>query len=347
MTIDIVDVTFNLETNMRAYADDEFARFQDPRNVWWDEAAIRLLTGSKKQILTWFLSSAQLYDQGQGGNFDYADPVMLETDFTPKTAGAALEIKRQQLEDIDGNGMVGGEGVRAAVKWSSDMGHQFGYWPQMKIADLVNNGESGTAYDGRPFFDTGHFCNGKNSSDGTFSNLLIGSGYALTGTDDTILAALASAYNQIRQIKFPTGQTRMLRPAGILAGPALYPKLARLLDAKFIAMNASVSGAGGSADFSGFASRMGFGRVIEAPELTADEWSKKAIVLCERGPEANLGAFLYVDREPFSIRYYTGRGGGTGVDAILDRADVLEWHASGRNTAGYGHPYLAVKFGNT
>lgn len=350
--IDIVDVTYNLETNMRAISDNEFARFQDPRNVWWDEAALRLTSGSKKQILTWFLSSAQLYDQGKaGGNFDFADPVMLETEFTMRTAGAGLKIQRQQLEDIDGNGMVGGEGIRAAVKWAADMGHQFGYWPQQQIAALVNAGETGTAYDGLSFFNTGHYCNGKNAVDGTYSNLLIGSSYAIGGsgapTDDTILANLAAVYNQIRQIKFPTGQSRMLRPAAILCGPALYPKLARLLDAKFIAANASVSGAGGSSDFSGYVGRMGFGRVIEAPELTAAEWAYKAIVLCERGEEADLGAFMYIDREPFSIRYYTGRGGGTGVDAILDRSDTLEWHASGRNTAAYGHPFLAIKFGTS
>jgi hypothetical protein len=32
-----------------------------------------------------------------------------------------------------------------------------------------------------------------------------------------------------------------------------------------------------------------------------------------------MGAFVYYDREPFKITYYTGNGGGTGVDANLDR----------------------------
>lgn len=354
MAVSIVDVTYNLEANMRAVSDDEFARFQDPLNVWWDEATARITTGSKKQIMTWFLSSAQLYDQGTaGGNFDFADPLMLETDFTVKTAGAAMRLQRQQLEDIDNNtGVAGGEGIRAAVKWAADMGHQFGYWPQQQIANLIINGATtaiAPAYDGLSFFNAAHYCNGKDSSDGTFSNLLDGASYQIDSsvTDDTILANLAAVYQQIRGIKFPTGQPRMLRPAAILAGPALYPRLARLLDAKFIAANASVSGAGGTADVAGYVGRMGFGRVIEAPELTAAEWSKFAIVLVERGPEADLGAFMYIDREPFTIRYYTGRGGGVGVDAMLDRADQLEWHASGRNVAGYGHPFLAVKFGKT
>jgi len=56
-----------------------------------------------------------------------------------------------------------------------------------------------------------------------------------------------------------------------------------------------------------------------------------------------FGAFVYVDREAFRITYYTGQGGGNGVDAILDRADELEWHCKGRNVAGYGHPYTFFK----
>lgn len=343
--INFPSVVFDIETNMRALVDDEFARLQDPRNTWWDLAATRLTTGTKKQILTWFVSSAKLYDQGKGGNFDFAEPQMITKEITPGTAGAALKIRRTDLEDIDGNGMIGGEGVQAATKWAKDMGHQFGYWPQEKIAELVTQAETGTTYDGLAFFHAAHYTNGIDSSDGTFANLLSGSTYApsASATDDTVLAALAAVYKAMRAVKFPTGQVRMLRPSAILCGPALYPKMARLLDAKFIAANASVSGAGGTADFAGHLSRMGYGKVTEAPELVDSEWDTNYIVLADRGGEAELGPFAYVDREPFSIRYYTGRGGGVGVDAILDRADMLEWHASGRNVATYGHPFLAFK----
>ena len=347
--IDIVSWTQDVETNMRAIANDEFARFQQPMNKWWDAAATRLTVATKTQIITWFVNSAQLYPQGQGGNFSYSDPMQLKTDFTPETSGAAVEVRRQEIEDIDGNGVLSGAALGPLTSWARDMGHQFGYWPQLKIAALVKAAEGTTiapAYDGLAFFHAAHYCNGKDSSNGTYANLLSGSTYApgTSATDDARLAALAKVYTAMRAVKNATGsQVRMLRPAAILCGPALYPIMARLLDAKFIAANASVSGAGGTADFAGFLSRMGYGRVIEAPELTEAEWDTNYIVLADRGGEADLGAFIYLDREPYSIRYYTGRGGGTGVDQALDAADILKWHASGRNVAGYGHPFLAFK----
>ena len=349
MGIDIVTWTADVETNMRSIVNDEFSRFQRPENRWWDAAATRLTIGTRTQIIAWFVNSARLYPQGEGGgNFSYANPLQLDTKFTPTTTGAAVQVRRQEIEDIDQNGMLSGAALGPLTSWSRDMGHQFGYWPQFQIAELVKNAEGTTiapAYDGLAFFATGHYNNGKDSSDGTYDNLLSGSTYApaASATDDVWMAALAATYLAMAKVKFATGQVRMLRPAAILCGPALYPKIARLLDSKFIAAGASVSGSGGSSDFSGFLSRLGYGKVILAPELIADEWATNYIVLADRGGEADLGAFIYLDREPFSIRYYTGRGGGTGVDAILDSADRLEWHASGRNIAGYGHPFLAFK----
>lgn len=48
-----------------------------------------------------------------------------------------------------------------------------------------------------------------------------------------------------------------------------------------------------------------------------------------------LGAFVYSEREPFTIRMY-----GPMDQVALDRMKILEWHNDGRNTAMYGHPYL-------
>lgn len=350
MGIDIVSWTQDVETNMRAISNDEYARFQRPENKWWDAAATRLTTATRKQIITWFVNSAKLYPQGQGGNFSYADPLQLKAEYTPETTGAAVEVRRQEIEDIDENGMLSGAALGPLTQWARDMGRQFGYRPQEALSTLVIKGETtdvAPAYDGLSFFTTGHYTNGKDSSDGTFSNLLLGSGYRIDSgvTLDQAAINLAAVYAQMRAVKFATGQVRMLRPAAILCGPAMFPRVAQLLDAKFLAI-AAASG-GGSGDFTGYTQRMGYGKVIEAPELVGSDWDSHYIVLADRGGEADLGPFLYIDREPYSIRYYTGRGGGTGVDATLDAADVLKWHASGRNVAGYGHPFLAFKCGAT
>jgi phage major head subunit gpT-like protein len=336
----------DFESNMRVLTENEYARFQDPANTWWDLIARVKPSMTKRELVAWFLSTAQIYDQGEGGGtFRFQDPLMIETEFTPRTAGAGLRIKRQQFEDIDGNGIDGGEGLQAGALWSRDMGAQFGYWPQLKVAELLKNGEIGTGYDGLPFFHTGHYLNGTDSGAGTYSNLLVGAGYRIDSgvTLDQAAINLAAVYKAIRSIKMPNGkQQRMLRPAGILCGPAMFPRVSQLLDAKFLAIAAAGGGAG-SGDFTGYVSRMGYGKVTEAPELVESEYDTSYYVVVEQLGSSELGALVYLQREAFSVRYYTGRGGGIGIDAILDRLDVLEWHASGRNGVGYGHPYLLLK----
>jgi len=344
MPIVTVSYVMDFESNMRALQENEYARFQDPRNVWWDLIARRRPTATKRELLAWFLSTAELFDQGQGGNFRFQDPIMLETEFTVKTAGAGLRIRRQQLEDIDANGVDGGEGLRAAAKYATDMGAMFGYWPQLKVAELLKAGESGTGYDSVPFFSASHPLDGGAGQTGTYSNLLIGAGYRIDSgvTLDQAAINLAAVYKAIRGIKMPNGhQVRMLRPAGILVGPSMFPRVAQLLDAKFY--GAQAAGGAGSADFTGYVARMGYGKVTEGPELVESEYDTSYYVIVEQLGSSELGPMVYIDREPFSTRYYTGRGGGNGVDAILDRSDELEWHSSGRNVAGYGHPYLLIK----
>jgi len=340
MPVVTVSWLMDFESRMQRIVEAEYLRLVAAENTWWDAITRVRPSMTRRELVSWILNTAYLADQGQGGNVDFEDPLMLETEWTNKTAGKGLRLRRQQFEDLDGNG------VQIATEWSAQMGAQHGYWPQRQITDLLTNGEVGTTYDGKAFFATDHFNNGVDADDGSFANLLVGTTYRLDNskTLDDAAKALALVYKAIRSLKMPNGKDpRMLRPAGILCGPAMYPQVSQLFDAKSIAMNASVSGAGGSADFTGYASRLGYGKVTEAPELVAAEYDSSYYVIVEQLAASQLGAFVYVDREPFSIRYYTGRGGGNGVDAVLDRTDVLEWHTSGRNVAGYGHPYLLFK----
>ena len=332
----------DFESRMQRIVENEYLRLVASDNMWWDLITRVRPSGSKRELLAWILNTAYLVDQGQGGNIDFEEPVMIETEFTVAFAGKGLRLRRAQFEDLDGNG------VDFATEWSAQMGAQHGYWPQRKIAELLKNGEIGTTYDGQPFFSTSHPNDGNKNGDttyGTFSNLLVGAGYRIDSGVSLDQAAinLAAVYKAIRGLKMPNGKDpRLLRPAGILCGPSMGPRVSQLLDAKFLAI-ASAAGGGGSGDFSGYTSRMGYGKVTEAAELTEAEYDTSYYVVVEQLGSSQLGGMVYVDREPFSIRYYTGRGGGVGVDAILDRSDMLEWHSSGRNVAGYGHPYLLFK----
>jgi len=329
----------DLESRMRTIQETEYLRLTS--KLWYDRCTKIMTSGARREIVTWVLNTAQLEDVGQGGNLSFDDMTLLETEFTSKTAGKGLKLRRQQFEDLDGNG------VDLASEWSAQMGAQHAYWPQKQVASLLKDGHLATskAYDGKAFFATDHPVNPEKTAVGSFSNLFTG-GDAVpihTGvTADVALANLQKVFGKIASIKMPNGSDpRFLRPAGILCGPTLFPRAVQLTNAKTIAQAAAAGG--GGADVEALIAALGYGQPICCDELAGYESDTTFFVICEQVTSSQLGGFVYVDREPFSTRFYTGRGGGTGVDAILDRADELEWHSSGRNVAGYGHPFAVFK----
>jgi hypothetical protein len=132
-----------------------------------------------------------------------------------------------------------------------------------------------------------------------------------------------------------------LKPSKILVPSELVARAQEITKAKYIAQAAGTYG-GGSADIESIISKLGFEEPAEIQEFAGVDATSYYIVAREAGT-SELGAMVYQNREPFRITYYTGQGGGTGVDAILDRAKKLEWHCWGRNVAGYGHPFMLFK----
>jgi len=323
---------FDLESNLKKIAEDEYARFSS--NLWWSNVAKVRPSAGRREILTWLLSTAQISDQGLGGNIGFEDQMMLETEFVNKDAGNGFKLRRQQFEDLDGNG------VDLASQWVRDTSRYMAYWPQKQIVAAMKAGETtGLAYDGKAFFASDHPVDGK-SSPTTYSNLFTSVG--VNGDIDDAVTNLATVFANIASIKMPNGEDpRFLRPSKIICSPKLYPRLVQITGAKFIAQ---VAGSGaGSADITGVVSAMGYGLPIAADEFAGWESDTTYFVVAEQATASQLGAMVYVEREPFRINYYTGQGGGTGVDAILDRAQELEWHSHGRNVTGYGHPFLLFK----
>jgi hypothetical protein len=194
-------------------------------------------------------------------------------------------------------------------------------------------------------------------------------------TDDVALANLATAWAFIKSLKMPNGiDPRFLVPRFIMGPPALATRLAMLTDAKFIARAASSGG--GSADVIAYIKRMGFStEPIIADELAGSTNYQEEIpfmqvqgalpgnagagtllsetftgsdttwyIVCEEAQSSQLGSLLHVMRKPFKINYYTGDGGGaSGMDAILDRLDILEYHCRGRQSVQLGHPYAIFR----
>ncbi len=329
----------DLESRMRHIQEREYVTLA--QDLWWDQTTRVLPSGGRKEIVTWVLNTAELESNGKGGNLAFDEMTILETEFAADSAGKGLKIQRTQFEDLDGNG------VNIALDWSGQMGAQFAYWPQKQSALALKNGHLSTslAYDGLPFFSTAHPFNPERPNYGTYSNLFTGADAAPIDPSvsaDVALANLQKVFAKIASIKMPNGtDPRRLRPAGILCSPLVFPRAAQLTNAKFLAQ-AAASG-GGSGDVEALISALGYGKPILADELAGFENDTTYFVIAKQISSTSLGGLVYVDREKFTTRYYTGRGGGNGVDAILDRADILEWHASGRNVIGYGHPFVIFK----
>lgn len=95
----------DLESRMRKITENEYLRLTASEHMWWQKITRVIPSGSRREIITWILNTAQLEDQGLGGNIAFDDMMILETEYTAKTAGKGLKIRRQQFEDLDGNGV--------------------------------------------------------------------------------------------------------------------------------------------------------------------------------------------------------------------------------------------------
>lgn len=325
----------DLETRMQVITEREYARLT--QNLWWQLITkVRPSTG-RKDIITWLLSTAQIKDQGKGGNIAFDDLVSTYTEIENKFAGAGLLLQRAQLEDTDGGGMD------LAGQWSSDIGAYMAYWPQKRATHFLKNGHTAaeyTGYDGKAFFATDHPLNPFNVGLGTYKNLFTGGDacdISVAVTAEVALQNLSKLRALIAGIKMPNGEDpRFLRPKAILCPPKLYPRAVQLTSAKFIAQAAT--GGAASGDIEGLIKALGYATPIECDELDGFESDTTYFVVCEQLSSSQLGAFIYVEREAFRINYY-----GTQDEAELNRKQELEWHAIGRNVGAPGHPYLLFK----
>lgn len=354
---------FDFESAMQSITETEFARMVASDNLWWREVSKVRNTGKKREILAWLLSTARIYDAGlTGGDIKFDDMAATYQEYDVRNDSAGLKLTRNQIEDNDGNGFD------FAGEWSAQMGALMAYRPQEKIANLILAGDLSTslAYDGVQYFadnlvntGNGHPVNQFRTASGKYFNWFHGAASGVypgalpideSVTVDVALKNLQLAIAYIATIKMPNGiHPRFLKPRRLIVAPRLVARAQQLTNARYIAQAAGSSG-GGGADIEAIISNWGFLQPLEVQEFAGattgggTEVDTTWYLACEQVTSTQLGALVYVEREPFRITYYTGSGGGTGVDAVLDRARELEWHTQGRNVAGYGHPYALHRF---
>jgi phage major head subunit gpT-like protein len=330
---------FDLESNMRVISAREFDRLNS--RLWWrDVMKVAPNSGAKKERVSWLLDSARIQQTGKGGNLEFEDIVSQTTEVEHTNAAAGLKIKKEQFEDVDGNG------IDYAAHWSRQMGAYAAYWPQKMLAAAIL--ANGNTYDGLSFFHTTHLVNPFRSASGSFANVFTGAAAGVypgaipidtSVSVEVAIQNIAKAIAYVASIKMPNGEDpRFLRLSKIIVPPALVARAQQITNAKFIAQIAS-SGAG-SADIEAVVRNFGLGQPIEAAELgSAFGGSDTTYYLAMEEITTNeLGAFAYIQREAFSVLYY-----GPQNDAQLARIREYQWMTEGRNTVMNGHPYLLFK----
>ncbi len=332
---------FDLESNMRLISANEYERLN--RNAWWENVAKRMSTKSKKERINWLLDTAKIERPNAsrgGGQAIFEDIVSATTEFEVENAVAGLTLKKDQLEDLDGNG------VRLASHWSRQIGAYAAYWPQKEVASAIK--ANPTTYDGVALFHTAHPVNPFDTGAGTFANRFTGAasgtypGALPIGGATTVEAALANlalAVSYIAGIKMPNGEDpRGLRVTKMLVPPALMARAVQLTNAKTIVQSAASGALTG--DVEAVVKYLGLAQPIQCDELGAAFGGSDSTyyLLAEEITSNELGALVYVDREPFAVTYH-----GPMTDAQLVHKKVYEWTTEGRNTVQPGHPYLIFR----
>ncbi len=339
---------YDLETNMRLITAQEYQRLSS--NLWWTKIAKSTTSGAKKERVSWLLDTARIQRTGRGGgNIEFEDLASQTQEYEHENAAAGLKIKKENLEDLDGNG------VQIAANWSRQVGALAGYWPQKVLAQAIL--ANPVTYDTKAFFAVDHPVNPFNTSAGIYANLFTGSaGSGAVGalptsypgalkidtsvTVDVALTNLAKAIAYVAgALKMPNGEDpRFLMLDKLFIPPALSARAQQLTNAKFIAQ---VAGSfAGSADIEAVIRNFGLGEPVVCPELGAAFGGSDTdfyLGMSELTTNEH-GAFLYSNREPFAVLFY-----GPQNDAQLARIREFQWMTEGRNAIMPGHPYLLFK----
>lgn len=372
---------FQYERRMRAITESEYVRRLAGDSIWWNRMLRTVPIEGRTERMTWFLDTATIEPAGPdyNGTMTFEDMVTQTAEFPTFHHNKGIEISVDELKDLDGTGLnqlakwsenIGNETAYYPQVLAT----------QLMLNGSATDGTA-NAYDGVPFFTAAgtanpHYVNPFNTAAGSYYNDLTSAASGLypgavpideSVTTDVALANLNKVVAYIASVKMPNGRDpRFLKPMMVLAPPKLMPRLAQLTDAKFLA--AAATGGAASADVVAYIGRLGLGQIVRCDEFASTQtyvgkqpyigsggnvtWKNTATltgsdttyyVVCQELQTTQLGGLLLVQREPFKVNYYTGDGGGTGMDAILQRAKMVQYQVDGRLSAQYGHPYTIFK----
>lgn len=342
---------FDFKSNMQAISERSYQN--KLKNLHYQKFTKTRSSGSEREIFAWLLSTARLQRNGQGGNIQYDTLAQVKQTYTMGNFAAGTKISKNQLTDLDG------KGVDIGAEWSAQVGADIAYFPQREVITQLLNGETGLCYDGKAFFATDHPVNPSIPGSTTYSNLFTDLPIDSASTTlDVALDNLNIGLARISAIKMPNGvDPRFLTVKLIMGPPALRARLQQLTHAKFLGQASNGAG-GGTGDVERVIQDQAFGEPVVMAELAASQSyplgengtgstvsgdDESFYVFCQESDQSELGAMVWINREPVTIQTFTGEGG---QNVELARAREIEMQAQGRAVAGFGLPFYAFKFKN-
>lgn len=311
------------------------------------------------------------------GDITFEQLVTQTAEYFPALHTDGFKIAKREVMALDGTGLDALKTIMAG--WGAlSAYYPQRLMAQILLNGAATDG-SAAAYDGVPFFAgnttttkyptvNGHPVNPFFPGYGGYANLLTGGASGsypgaapiddVNATFDVAVQNLGKVNAYIAGVSMPNGQDpRMLTIAHIIHPPRMKVRVQQLTDARFYA--APATGGAGAQDMAGALGKIfdnSAGWPLEAMEIgAARTYTFKAAngntvtvsgsdttyyVVATENMSTQLGGLLLTMFEAFKTTFYSGESGPTtGIDAILDRSNELEYHIQGALAGNYGHPY--------
>ena len=314
------------------------------------------------------------------GDITFEQLVTQTAEYFPALHTDGFQISKREIMALDGTGLDALQTIMAG--WGALSAYYPQRLMAQTILNGDNTDGSANAYDAVPYFQgnatstafptvKGHPVNPFFTSYGGYANKLTGAASGVypgalriddSVTLDQAVTNLAAIIAYLSSIAMPNGQDpRMLQALHILHPPRMTLRVQQLTNAKFYA--AAAASGGGSQDMADGIGRIfdkGAGWPLEAQELGGGRtYSFKGstgqtenvtgsdttfYIVTTENNSSTLGGLLLTMFEAFKTTFYSGDAGpSTGLDAILDRSNKLEYHHQGVMAGNYGHPYGVFK----
>ncbi|MBL8684414.1 MAG: Mu-like prophage major head subunit gpT family protein [Myxococcales bacterium] len=279
--------------------------------MWWDQVAMRVPSTTEEEIYAWLQELPVVRKWRKGSprkvNRIGANGYRLANEKFEDT----IAVEREKIED---------DKIGLYMPMFDSLGRQVAKFPDRQLATAIK--ANGTCFDGKAFFATDHPVDMNNADAGTYSNLFVGAGYALTETN------FNDAFAAFATLKAENGEPMGLQPDKLMVPPQLRDKANKIVKASVVAVT---QGSGAAAVTN---TNQDLVKVVVVPEL-ADVSHRWHLACTDLG----VSPLIYQFREESGLVSRTREDD----PAVFDMDEYI-YGVRIRAAFGYGLPYLMAEY---